>query len=69
MQPYIYQEYKLLQNTKNIEKWTLFDDSNDTWIKNYSPYSLKNKIQLFSYIVDIHVMSDINEVYETSWSL
>ncbi len=69
MQPYIYQEYKLLQNTKSIETRTLFEDSSDLWLKNYSPYSLKNKIQLFTYVVDLHIMSDINEVYETSWSL
>lgn len=36
-------------------------------IKAHTPYSVK-KIQLFSRVVDLHVQTDLSEIYNNPWS-
>jgi len=58
----------MLQNTREVENYTIFGEMDDSYIQARTPYSLK-KIHLFSHVVDLHFVSDTSEIYETPWAL
>lgn len=66
-------EVGLLENVRNVENFAMFGDSSSeaertNFFQNHTPYNLK-KISLFSQIIDVHIMCDTSDVYETPWSL
>jgi len=66
-------EVALLDNVRNVENYAMFGDSTSeaersNFFHNHTPYNLK-KISLFSQAIDIHIMCDTSDVYETPWSL
>ena len=68
IKPELIEELKILDNTKEIERSTLFEEEDGQFMSDFTPYSLK-KIHLFSYIIDYHLMADTSDVYETPWTL
>ena len=66
-----------MSNVKQIEYLNLFSSGDefgmtgmntDSIIKSTTPYTVK-KIQLFTRVLDLHVMTDLTDIYTTPWSL
>jgi len=72
---YLGQEMSILNNIKQVEYTYLFAPSfdadayqkNNMNIQTHTPNSLK-KITLFSRVIDMHVMTDISDIYTVPWS-
>ncbi|CAI2359384.1 unnamed protein product [Moneuplotes crassus] len=67
------QEIASLENVRNVENYAMFgepeeDEDKNNFFKNHTPYNLK-KVNLFSQIVDVQLLCDTSDVYETPWSL
>eukprot|EP00347_Sterkiella_histriomuscorum_P008181 403346072 len=69
---YIGQELNILRNVKQIENYQLYGAQADgaalqEIIKPHTPYSMK-KIQLFLKTIDMHILTDLQEIYSQPWS-
>lgn len=70
---YLSQELNILRNVKQIENYQLFGKNNlqdsgmSELVKPHTPYSMK-KIQLFTKVLDLHVITDMSEIYSLPWS-
>ena len=68
---YLSQELSVLNNVKRIESHQLFginaDGSFTEAIKPHTPYSVK-KIQLFTKVVDMHIITDLSDIYSAPWA-
>lgn len=67
------QEVTSLENVKNVENFAMFGDPENEgerngFLQNTTPYNLR-KVNLFSQVVDVQVLCDTSDVYETPWSM
>lgn len=69
MKKYLTQQLTVTANVRDLENFQLFGyegDESSCMVKNHTPYSAR-KVFIMQKVVDLHVISDLSEMYSLPW--